>query len=89
MCVCVCVCVFCVCACVHKMSQKARMCAHMCAWLGAHACICLCGVCVCVCVCVFSSIQDGIYALTKAHMHSNPSLRSLPNIASQTVSMFI
>ena len=28
----------------------------------------------------FSSVQDGIYVLRKAHMHSTPALRSFPNI---------
>ena len=28
----------------------------------------------------FSSVQDGIYALGKAHMRSTPSLRSSPNV---------
>ena len=36
----------------------------------------------------FSSIQDGIYTLGKAHMRSTPSLRSFPNIAFETVPMF-
>ena len=34
----------------------------------------------------FSSVQAGIYALGKAHMHPNPSLRSFPNVAFKTVS---
>ena len=38
---------------------------------------------------VFSSVQDGIYALGKAHMRSTPSLRSFPNVAFETVLMFI
>ena len=29
----------------------------------------------------FSSVQDGICGLRKAHMRSTPSLKSLPNIA--------
>ena len=29
----------------------------------------------------FSSVQDGIYALWKAHMRSTPSLRSFPKVA--------
>ena len=33
----------------------------------------------------FSSVQDGIYALGKAHMRSNPSFRSFPNTAFETV----
>ena len=36
----------------------------------------------------FSSVQDGIYALGKAHMYSTPSLRSSPNIAFETAPMF-
>ena len=32
-----------------------------------------------------SSVQDGIYALRKAHMCSTPSLRSFPNVAFETV----
>ena len=36
----------------------------------------------------FSSVQNGIYALGKAHMHSIPSLRSFPNVAFETVPMF-
>ena len=37
----------------------------------------------------FSSVQDGIYALGKAHMRSTPSLRSSPNVAFETVPMFV
>ena len=33
-------------------------------------------------------IQDGIYALGKAHIRSIPSLRRFPNIAFETVPMF-
>ena len=33
----------------------------------------------------FSTVQDGIYALGKAHMRSTPSLRSFPNAAFDTV----
>ena len=33
----------------------------------------------------FSSVQDGIHALGKAHMRSTLSLRSFPNVAFQTV----
>ena len=32
-----------------------------------------------------SAVQDGIYVLGKAHMCFTPSLRSFPNIASETV----
>ena len=44
-----------------------------CSWLGA----------------VLSSVQDGIYVLRKDHTRSTPSLRSFPNIAFETVPMFI
>ena len=37
----------------------------------------------------FSLVQDGIYALSKALMCSIPSLRHFPNIAYETVPMFI
>ena len=37
----------------------------------------------------FSSVQDGIYALGKAHMHSAPSLGSFLNIAFETVPMLV
>ena len=37
----------------------------------------------------FSSVQDGIYALGKAHMRSTPSLRSFPNVAFETVPVFL
>ena len=37
----------------------------------------------------FSSVHDGIYALGKAHMRSNPSLRSFANVAIETVPMFV
>ena len=37
----------------------------------------------------FSSVQDGIYALRKAHMRSTPSLRSFPNVALETVPMLV
>ena len=33
----------------------------------------------------FSSVQDGIYGLGKAHMRSTPSLRRFPNVAFETV----
>ena len=33
----------------------------------------------------FSSVQGGIYALGKADMHSTPSLRSFPNIATSVL----
>ena len=33
----------------------------------------------------FSSVQDGIYALGKAHMHSTPSLKSFPNDVFETI----
>ena len=36
-----------------------------------------------------SSVQDGIYALGKANMRSTPSLRRFPNIAFETVPMFV
>ena len=38
---------------------------------------------------LFSSVQDGIYALRKAHMHSTSSLRSFPSVAFETVSMYV
>ena len=38
---------------------------------------------------VFSSDQDGIYALGNAHMCSTPSLRSFPSVAFETVPMFV
>jgi len=37
----------------------------------------------------FSSVQDGIYALGKAHMRSTPSLKSFPNVALETVPMLV
>ena len=37
----------------------------------------------------FSSVQDGIYALGKAHMRSTRSLRSFLNVAFETVPMFV
>ena len=36
-----------------------------------------------------SSVQDVIYALRKAHMRSTPSVRSFPNVAFETVPMFV
>ena len=39
--------------------------------------------------CAFSSVQDGIYALGKAHMRSTPSFRSFPNVPFETVPMFV
>ena len=36
----------------------------------------------------FYSVQDGIYALEKVHMRSTPTLRSIPNVAFETVPMF-
>ena len=43
----------------------------------------------CVCASQFSSAQDGIYALGKAHMRFTPSLRSFPNDALETVPMLV
>ena len=37
----------------------------------------------------FSSVQDGIYATGKAHMRSTLSLRSVPNVAFETVPMLV
>ena len=37
----------------------------------------------------FSSVQDCRYALEKAHMRATPSLRRFPNIAFETVPMFV
>ena len=38
----------------------------------------------------FSSVQEGMYALGKAHiMRSTPSLRSFPNVALETVPMLV
>ena len=37
----------------------------------------------------FSSVQDGIYALGKAHLRSTPSLRSFPNLAHETVPILV
>ena len=37
----------------------------------------------------FSSAQDGIYALGKAHMRFTPSLRSFPNVALERVPMLV
>ena len=37
----------------------------------------------------FSSVQDGIYALLKAHVRSTPSLRSFPNVSLETVPMLV
>ena len=37
----------------------------------------------------FNSVQNGIYALGKAHIRSTPSLRSLPNVAFEAVPMFV
>ena len=36
-----------------------------------------------------SSAEDGAYVLGKAHMGSTPSLRSFPNVAFETVSVFV
>ena len=37
----------------------------------------------------FSSVQDDIYALRKAHMRFTPSLRSFPDATLETVSMLV
>ena len=37
----------------------------------------------------FSSVQDGIYELGKAHMRSAPSLRSFPSVAREPVPMLV
>ena len=36
-----------------------------------------------------SSVQYGTYALGKSHMRSTPSLTSFPNVAFETVPMFV
>ena len=41
------------------------------------------------CFIVSSSVQDGIYELGKAHMHSTPYFRSFPYIAFEMVPVFI
>ena len=38
---------------------------------------------------VFSSVQDGIYELGKAHMRSAPSLRNFPRVACEPVPMLV
>ena len=40
-------------------------------------------------VCLFSVVQGGIYTLGKAHMRSIPSFRRFPNVAFETVPMFV
>jgi len=42
-----------------------------------------------LCSVKFSSIQDGIYEVGKVHVHSIPSLRGFPNVALETVPMFV
>ena len=37
----------------------------------------------------FSSVQDGICVLGEVHMRSAPSLRTFPNVAFETVPMFV
>ena len=37
----------------------------------------------------FSSVQDGFYAIGKAHMRSTPSLGSFPDVALETVPMLV
>ena len=37
----------------------------------------------------FSSVRDGIFALGKSHMRSTPFLRRFPNVAFETVPMFV
>ena len=39
--------------------------------------------------CMSRSVQDGLYALGKAHVRSTPSLGSSRNVAFQTVPMFV
>ena len=41
------------------------------------------------CLVQFSSVQDGIYALAKAHMRSTSSLRRFPNVVFETIPMFV
>ena len=36
-----------------------------------------------------SSVQEGIYALGKAHMRSTPSVGGFPNVTFETVLMFV
>ena len=38
---------------------------------------------------LFSSVQDRIYALGKAHIRSTPSLRSFPNVGFETVPVLV
>ena len=57
--------------------------------------LCLCGCPLChaarqdVWLTGDCSVQDGIYALGKAHMRSTPSPRIFPNVAFETVPMFV
>ena len=37
----------------------------------------------------FTSVQDGIYVIGKAHMRSTLSLRSFPNVSFEMVPMFV
>ena len=41
------------------------------------------------CTVQFSPVQDGIYALGKAHRCSTQSLRNFPNVAFEMVPLFI
>ena len=36
-----------------------------------------------------SSVQDGIYVFRQAHVRSTPSLRNFPNVAFETVPVFV
>ena len=38
---------------------------------------------------LLTSVIDGIDAIGKTHMRSTPSLRSFPNVALETVPMFV
>ena len=44
---------------------------------------------LCVLSVQFTSVQDYIYALGKAHLRSTPSLTHFPNVTFETVSMFV
>ena len=87
----------CVCVCVSvSVSVSVSVCVCECVCVSVCVCVCVCA-CACVCVCVyqhllmpkFSSVQNGIYALGKAHMRFAPFRRSFPNVALETVPVFV
>ena len=90
---CVCVCCVCVCVCVHLCVLCVCVCVHLCVYICVCT-VCVCCVCVYVCVCVLQlllPLQCTSSPLspdpsTRIIHRLNPSLSSLPSLASSSFS---